>query len=76
MSPEVQHNNAEQSTKRWLNNQYTSHRTAVDSYQPYEGVKYEKEVARLGKNILQYVVKERGEQGARYYVNTTGLDWQ
>ena len=76
MSAEIEHRNAEHKAKCWLREQWTSHRTHVDEFTPFEGVDYDCQVARMAKGVMKYVVKEKGEQGARYYVSTTGLDWQ
>ena len=75
MSAEIEHRNAEQRAKCWLRDQYISHRTHVDEFTPFEGVAYDTEVAKLAKGVLKYVIKEKGEQGARSYIGKTSIDW-
>ena len=76
MSPEIKHRDTEYKVKRHLCDQYLSHRTHIDDYEPFQGVVYEQEVFRLAKYILTYQYNSKGEKGLREYVSTNTLDWQ
>ena len=75
MNPAIHHREAEYQAKEHLRQEFTSHRTSIDRYETPDLSDYDSQVYELAYNVGGYILKSKGEQDFRNYINTSNIDW-